>query len=284
MISQMETSIAIRLITNAGEMRAVENLQKEVWGIPDIEIVPLSQLAAATAAGGVLLGAFDGEDLVGFAYGFPSLEKGQPAHHSHMLAVKPEFRNYNLGERLKLAQREFVLSQGISEMSWTFDPLQSVNAYFNFNKLGVVSNRYIVDFYGADAASFLHRNSTDRLWVTWHLDGKRVEERIEKKVPTIEFETVKRLVKSNENDVPSVADFAENLTDEQFAIEIPANVNELQKQNVELAIKWRETTRKAFTEALKQGYVVEEFFRINRNNKNYGVYLLLKRKIYVEKK
>ena len=272
------SSIEIRQITTAAEMRAVENLQKEVWGIPDIEVVPLSQLAAATAAGGVLLGAFDGENLVGFAYGFPSFENGRTAHHSHMLAVKPAYREFNLGYRLKLAQREYVLSQGISEMSWTFDPLQSLNAYFNFDKLGVVSSRYIVDFYGADAASFLHQNSTDRLWVTWQLDSIRVKERIEKKVPAVEFETVKRLVKLSENDVPSVADFAENLFDEKVSIEIPANINELQKQNIESAARWREATRKAFTSALNQGYIVKEFCRIKRNDRNCGAYLLKREK------
>ena len=160
-------------------MRAVEELQREVWGVPDLDVVPLSQLVAAKAAGGVLLGAFDGEALVGFVYGFVGYEHGRAAHHSHMLAVRPAYRNFDLGRRLKLAQRERVLAQGIDLMTWTFDPLQSLNAYFNFNKLGVVSDRYFVNFYGEDAASFLHRNGTDRLWVTWLLASRRVSERIE---------------------------------------------------------------------------------------------------------
>ena len=278
----METSIAIRKIISSAEMRAVENLQKEVWGMPELDVVPVTQLVAAAAAGGVLLGAYDREVLVGFAYGFVSYENGRTAHHSHMLAVKPEYRNFNLGERLKRAQREYVLSQGITEMSWTFDPLQSPNAYFNFNKLGVVSDRYIVNFYGADASSFLHRSGTDRLWVTWHLDSSRVKERAEKKAQVIEIETVKTLVKSGENNIPGVVDAAENLTDEQVAIEIPADINELQKQNIELAIEWREVTRKAFIEALEQGYIVKEFYRRKRGERQYGVYLLTRKKLNFE--
>lgn len=272
MILQMETSIKIRQITNVAEMPAVEDLQREVWGIPDLEVVSLTHLIATVAAGGVLLGAYDDENLVGFAYGFVSYEKGQTAHHSHMLAVKPEYRNFNLGEKLKQAQREFVLSQNIKIMSWTFDPLQSLNAYFNFNKLGVVCDQYFVNFYGAEAASFLHRNGTDRLWVTWNLDSERVKERTEKRVPAIEFENVKRLVKSGAKNIPQTIDLSED--DEQVAIEIPANINELQKQNIELAIEWREATRKAFTTALAKGYIVQEFYRGKRDDLQYGVYLL----------
>ncbi len=272
------SNVEIREITGQKEWRAVENLQKEVWKVPDLDVVPVSQLAAAQAAGGVLLGAFDDETLAGFAYGFASYEHGLTAHHSHMLAVKPAYRNFNLGERLKRAQREYVLSQGLTEMSWTFDPLQSLNAYFNFNKLGVVSTRYIVNFYGADAASFLHQSGTDRLWVSWHLDSNRVRQRIEKKVPAVELENVKRLVKWSENNIPLVAGSTENLIDEQVAIEIPANINELQKQNIELTIRWREATREAFTNALAQGYIVKEFHRDKRGNQNYGAYLLEREK------
>ena len=265
----METSIAIRQITGIAEMRAVENLQKEVWGIPDLDVVPLSQLTAAAATGGVLLGAFDAENLVGFAYGFVGCEHGKTTHHSHMLAVKPAYRSSNLGAKLKWAQREYVLRQGITEMSWTFDPLQSLNAYFNFDKLGVVSDRYIVDFYGTEAASFLHRNSTDRLWATWRLDSARVLGRIESKTPAIEFENVRRLVKFGEDKLPQVSDLPAK--DERAAIEIPSDINELQAQNGESAVKWREATRRAFVAALKQGCIVREFCRINNN---YGAYLL----------
>ena len=261
----METSIEIRPITTIAEMQAVEELQKEVWGIPDIEVVPNSQLVAAVTAGGSLLGAFDNGKLIGFAYGFVSYEKGQMAHHSHMLAVKPEYRNYKLGEKLKRVQREFVLNQGISLMSWTFDPLQSLNAYFNFNKLGVVSDQYFVDFYGNEAPSFLHQNSTDRLWVIWNLSE-------EKKFLTTDIETVKRLVKLGENQIPQ--SFAVSEEDKQVAIEIPSDINELVKINSELAKKWRESTRRAFTEAINKGFLVENFYRINRGDQKLGVYFL----------
>jgi len=122
-ISMSKEAISIRDIDSVAELHVVEELQREVWGIPDIEVVPLSQLVAAKASGGVLVGAFDGEDLVGFAYGFVGYERGTVVHHSHMLAVKPAYRAHDLGFRLKAAQRERVMQQGIEVMTWTFDPL-----------------------------------------------------------------------------------------------------------------------------------------------------------------
>jgi len=100
--------LVIREIGGANEMRAVEDLQKEVWGLPDLDVVPLTQLIAAKAAGGVLIGAFDGFALTGFVYGFVGNEQGRMTHHSHMLAVKPAYRGLSLGYRLKCAQRDFV--------------------------------------------------------------------------------------------------------------------------------------------------------------------------------
>ncbi len=126
--------ILIRDIERIPEMRGAELLQKEVWGMADLEVTPLNQMVAAKAAGGILIGAFDGPVLVGFAYGFPGYEDGQPMIHSHMLAVKPEYRNLDLGYKLKLAQREQALARGITRMTWTFDPLQSLNAHFNLGE------------------------------------------------------------------------------------------------------------------------------------------------------
>ena len=236
----MQTStVVIRPIDDVAQMRAVEELQKEVWGIPDLEVVPLTQLVAAREAGGTLIGAFDGKDLIGFVYGFPSFEYGQAAHHSHMLAVKAAYRNLDLGRQLKLAQREQVMSQGIRLMTWTFDPLQSLNAHFNFNKLGVVADRYLPDFYGADAASFLHQTGTDRLWVLWRLASEP------------------KPLRAVEGDI---------------SIEIPGDINSLQQQEPRTALKWREETRAAFTEAIGAGYKVVGFVRENR----IGKYLLRK--------
>lgn len=248
------SNIRIRSIDEVAEMRAVEELQKEVWGIPDLDVVPLTQLVAAKEAGGVLIGAFDGATLVGFVYGFPSYERGKLAHHSHMLAVKPAYRNYDLGRRLKFAQRDYVMTQGIELISWTFDPLQSLNAHFNFNKLGVIADRYLPDFYGEDPASFLHQTGTDRLWVSWIVSRERA---------TVSFAGGPTLVRVGADESPERGDPIGD--QEQVAIEIPSNIDALPR---ETALKWRAETRCAFTEALDAGYIVESFVS--------GKYLLTK--------
>ncbi len=256
-----EVDIVVRDIDGQAEMRAVEELQKEVWGLPDLDVVPLTQLVAAKASGGALIGAFDNKILIGFAYGFAGFEHGRVTHHSHMLAVKPAYRSHSVGYRLKLAQRDFVLAQGIGEMTWTFDPLQSLNAYFNFNRLGVVSNRYFMDFYGAEAASFLHRNGTDRLWVTWPVESRRVAEKLGEPAVTTEYGDGKSLVEVGENSIPRYHDVnAANLGDVAF-IEIPARIKEIERQSLGLAADWREATRMAFTKAVDAGFVIIDFVR-----------------------
>lgn len=273
-----DSAIVIRDIEQVSEVHAVEDLQKEVWGLPDLDVVPLSHLVAAKAAGGVLLGAFDAETLVGFVYGFVSYEYGQMAHHSHMLAVNSTHRNFNLGYQLKLAQRQRGLAQGITLMTWTFDPLQSLNAYFNFNKLGVLADQYKVDFYGSDASSFLHRNGTDRLWVVWLLASRHVNERLNNPSFTPDVEHVTPLVQLQADDSPRRNASADGLSQEQASIEIPADINALQRCSVELAFEWREATRWAFTEAIAAGYLVVYFYRQSRGSQQLGVYLLSREK------
>jgi predicted GNAT superfamily acetyltransferase len=158
----------IREIRGIDELRAVEALQKEVWDCNDLEVLPAVHMIAAREVGAILLGAFEGGEMVGFVYGFPGFEGEHRVIHSDMLAVRARDRDRGLGRALKLAQRDAALARGVDRITWTFDPLQTRNAVLNFEKLGVVADRYLPDFYG-DTSSPLHAGGTDRLWVTWHL-------------------------------------------------------------------------------------------------------------------
>ena len=166
----------IREINGIDELRAVEDMQIEVWGIKEREIVSALTLIPVVAVGGILLGAFDEGTLVGFVYGFPGFEGDERIIHSDMLAVRKTYRDRGVGRALKLAQRDRALAMGVKKITWTFDPMQARNAHLNFG-LGVIADRYLRDFY-FDTTSPLHAGGTDRLWVTWHLDGvPRREER-----------------------------------------------------------------------------------------------------------
>jgi predicted GNAT superfamily acetyltransferase len=139
-----------------------------------------------------------------------------------MLAVLPGYRDRNIGRDLKLAQRDAALKMGIRRMTWTFDPLQSKNAFLNFTKLGVVSNVYKRDFYG-ETSSFLHALGTDRLWVSWMLDEPR------------------RTVRGTPR-----------------FIEAPRDVGSLPRDE---ALQWRARVRREFEEAFGEGYTAIDFDR-----------------------
>jgi predicted GNAT superfamily acetyltransferase len=277
--TEAKTSIVVRDIADISELREVETLQKEIWGVADREIFPALALVPILEVGGVLIGAFDGDRMVGFVFGFPGYhppaENGRVILHSDMLAVRPEYRSVGLGYQLKLAQRDRALAKGIDTISWTFDPLQSLNAYLNLGKLGVIADQYRVNYYG-ETTSFLHRTGTDRLWVTWLLNSERVKKRIaaEARAEPATLAEIPVAVRVGENEEPVSPTDA--LGQCSVAIEIPASINTLVREKVEMAVRWREATRAAFTGLLADGFLVEEFYRVEDNRRSVGVYVLNK--------
>jgi predicted GNAT superfamily acetyltransferase len=279
MSTKAQPIVEIRDIDLSSEMGDLEGLQKEVWGWDDRDTMPPIHFIATKEVGGILVGAFDGKHLVGFAYGFVGYENGSVMIHSHLLAVKPAYRNHNLGYKLKLAQRDQALAKGFRHMTWTFDPLQSVNAHLNFSKLGVIADRYKINYYGDETSSFLHRNiGTDRLWVTWLLGSRRVTQRLESRSearnPLSKLEETARLVRLGPDGVPYASGMIEAANSKHLLIEIPADIVSLQSENPQLAVRWREATRRAFTDAMAAGYLVENFYRLVRNGQHLGVYHL----------
>jgi predicted GNAT superfamily acetyltransferase len=173
-VSKVAEQIEVRKIVSIPDMEACVQLQKAVWQFRDLDIIPRRMFAVANAVGGQVLGAWAGEQLIGYALAIPGLRDGRPYFHSHMLAVAPEYRNRGVGKMLKLAQREDALARGIELIEWTFDPLEIKNAFFNIEKLGAIVRRYTPDFYGA-STSPLHGNlPTDRLHAEWWLRAARV--------------------------------------------------------------------------------------------------------------
>jgi predicted GNAT superfamily acetyltransferase len=161
-------SVAIRPITTHADYRQVEQLQRDVWSLPELEVVPLHVLITAAKNGGLLLGAFDGDRLAGFVFGFPGLTpQGALKHCSHMAGVHPAYRDRGLGYSLKLAQRDHVLAQGIDLITWTFDPLEARNATLNFHKLGAVCNTYLRNLYGEMRDGLNAGLPSDRFLVQW---------------------------------------------------------------------------------------------------------------------
>ena len=168
-------TIVIRRCQGLDELRACVALQKEIWNFTDAELVPLRMFVVADKVGGQVMGAFDGNEMVGFALSVPGTRSGHVYLHSHMLAVRKDHRNGGLGRRLKLLQREDALARGIALIEWTFDPLEIKNAYLNIEKLGAIARRYNINQYGLTSSPLQGGLPSDRLIAEWWLRSKRVE-------------------------------------------------------------------------------------------------------------
>src|ERR1700730_14971354 len=155
------------------EFHACVELQREIWGEADLELEPVTMFVVASITGGQVLGAFDGERLVGYTLALVGLRENRTYLHSHQTGVCPEYRDRGVGRMLKLFQREEALGRNIRWIEWTFDPLELKNAHFNLNRLGAICRRYVKDLYGV-TTSPLHRGiPTDRLVAEGRVEPQR---------------------------------------------------------------------------------------------------------------
>jgi predicted GNAT superfamily acetyltransferase len=183
--------VVIRPCQGFEEIEACVQMQADVWGYSDWDVIPRRVFVVSQKIGGQVFGAFDGDILVGFAMALPGVSRGRPYLHSHMLAVNPDYRNQGVGRRLKLVQREEAMTRGINHMEWTFDPLEIKNSFLNVSKLGAIVRRYAANFYGVSSSRLHGQVPTDRLYAEWWLESDRVCSALEGKlvdVPTVEQE------------------------------------------------------------------------------------------------
>ena len=170
----------IRECTTIEEFDGCLSLQREAFGLPDLELSPRRHLIVSRQAGGWTLGAFVADRMVGFVHHLAAVRGNNDIFgYSHMMAVAKDYQNKGVGARLKWAQRERALSEGRKLIKWTWDPMQSRNAHFNLNRLGVTVDTYAENFYGIDysADSSIKEKlglPSDRLFATWDLESERV--------------------------------------------------------------------------------------------------------------
>lgn len=259
-------SITIHPLTTHDEIFAVEQLQRDAWGVPEVDVVPLHMLITPPRHGGLLLGAFDGERLAGFVFGFLGLTAdGRLKHCSHMAGVHPDYRDQGVGYSLKLAQREHVLAQGLDLITWTFDPLETRNAHLNFHKLGAVCNTYIRNLYGAMRAAINAGPPSDRFEVAWWIRSQRVAHRLPADSAANDASpSVSPSAVPIRCDIPGLPpdDSITWPTDAaQVLLEVPANFQAIKHSDMPLAIQWRLRTRQLFEDAFSQGYTVTDLLR-----------------------
>jgi predicted GNAT superfamily acetyltransferase len=278
--------MTIHDLKSIAEFRHVMTLEQEIWGYADAEdVVGIPIFVITVKRGGILLGAFDGDRMVGFVYSLAGVKGGTPMQWSHMLGVRPEFRGTGLGRVLKLEQRRRALGMGMELMEWTFDPLQSENAHFNFRRLGVVAEEYHSSVYG-ESSSTLHRgNPTDRLIAQWWMESPRVVHLAEGG----RFRDLPFAATVTSGQAPYVLEATEgspwaepgssvyNLDDPDVLIGVPGRFTEMLEREPQLALAWRHATRDMFSHYLGRGYRVVDFAR--DPSRDGGSYRLSSRKL-----
>ena len=268
-----------RDLTTLEEFAQVVELERVIWGPGYDEVVPVPILAVTVKRGGILIGAFENERMIGFVYSLPGIKHGKPTQWSHMLGVLDEFRNAGAGRELKLLQRKRTIAMGLDLIEWTYDPMQAMNAHLNFAKLGVVVEEYEENVYG-ESSSPLHRgNPTDRFVAQWWVREPHVERRIRPAGPIAlrtselaDARPVNRLAPSAEW-LESV-DVDLSIDARRLLVQIPMGFTEMLGKNPELALAWRICTRAIFTTYFDRGYRAVDFL-LDRPSKR-GTYVLAK--------
>jgi predicted GNAT superfamily acetyltransferase len=253
------TNIKIRPISDAAGCTAVEQLQIDAWQMDDsLEVVPGHMLLTFHKNGGVLLGAFAGERLVGFVAGFVGLMgNGRFKHASHMMGIHPEFQGQGIGTRLKLAQRQAVQQQGLNLITWTYDPLEAGNARLNIHKLGAVCHTYIPNLYG-EIEGINAGLPSDRFQVDWHINSAHVEKRLARK-DAGETAVPDHLILNPVVGNGRPAETTKSPGEARHFVQVPANIRTLKAQDMPLAQAWRQHTRQLFTDLFAQNYTVTNF-------------------------
>ncbi len=270
-----QSVIDIRPIATLSDMQQVEEVQRAAWGIPDLEIVGVHVLHALQHNGSPLIGAYEGDQLVGFCLGVlgtidapdrrDQVAAARLKLYSVMAGVRPEYQSHNIGYRLKVAQRQFALDIGVRLITWTYDPLESRNAYFNISKLGAICRTYRLNFHG-DLGGINAGLPTDRFEVEWWVTSSRVTRKMEnarRPLPlSILLQSGALLVNEavfNQDGFPMPPPNYVSRPSNLMLVEVPADFQNLKKHDLALAQQWRAHTRQLFTQLFADGFVVTDF-------------------------
>jgi predicted GNAT superfamily acetyltransferase len=236
--------IELKTIKNMEDFKKIPEIQKSAWGFSDRDIEPHQMMTRVQKYGGLVQGLYLNGELAGFTYAILARWKGTYFIFSHMTGIRREDQKKGFGFLLKQAQREEVLNMGYDVIRWNFDPLESMNAFFNIHRLGIISVEYERDVYGT-GESGLHKGlSTDRLIATWNLNSDRVIDKMNRKDSPIIEQVPEKI--------------PEDLSQKTTYIEIPRDIRSLKKTDIDKAVQWRMKTRRLFESAFQDGYIATD--------------------------
>lgn len=262
----MPDDIVIRPLKTMPQMSAMQEVERSVWGIDPI---PTHQTFTAAKNGGVVLGAFQGDQMVGMLYSFPGFINNEIYLCSHMMGIRGDLRHLGIGERLKRAQGEAALKRGYRLVTWTYDPLETVNGYVNIGKLGAVCSTYIEDCYGEMTDKLNQGLSSDRFQVEWWINQGK---------PTLPRGDIGIILgaKLSSGGTPEPEPVISTIPDNRLlAVAVPANFQAIKQNDAVLAKEWRQATRRTFNLCFGAGWAVAGFNL--RRGEPVHQYLLVKR-------
>ncbi len=268
--SHLESNVVIRKLKDFADFDQLVRIQKVIWNHKDVDLTPVHQFCISSRMGAILFGAFVNNEIAGFVYSFPAILGGESCQHSHLLAVLPEFQGLGIGKKLKWAQRREALKQGISLITWTYDPLMAKNANLNLHTLGVQSRTYFENFYGSIPSLCLAPEiPTDRLLVEWRIREDRIEgrktakagDRNKKTRGTSVLAALPKALERGKNRngfFPEPAPPRLGLKSGEILVEIPPDIKSLRAQP-DTITAWQEGLRRVMPAYFRRGYVAEDF-------------------------
>lgn len=273
-IDRPGVAVAFRELTSVDDLRLMQAMEQRIWACEDLDVSPVLLLVALVKSGALALGAFIDGQLKGFAFSVPGDRHGHRLHWSHMTGIDDDLRSGGLGTQLKLEQARRVAARGYRRIQWTYDPLQSLNAYLNLVKLGARADEYAEHVYG-DSSSELHRGApTDRFIATWDLDAAGTPRRSEllARVDTEQAAPAGRVTRDHAGwDVYAPAHAVPRAP--VVSLPVPARYSAMLQEAPDLARAWRLQTRAQFQDLFALGYEAVSFHRDGER----GAYVLARR-------
>ena len=251
--------VTLRELNSFKDMEIMEALDELLWGI---QKTPAQQCWATYQDGGLFLGVFFEETMAGFAMALPKNYGGQTVLYARRMGVHPHFRRRGLAYQMKVMQKQLARAKGFERITWTYDPLESVNGYLNLHRLGGKAVAYLPNHYGDMGDELNYGLATDRFLVEWSVSEDEI--RFGDGIATKDDYCVAFEVSINSNGLPVPGEVLSGgaLTRQNpVLVPIPPNIQELKKQDLPLAVRWREQTGACFGQLFEAGYQAVDVFR-----------------------
>ena len=241
----------IKRITDADEIKKILPVISSAWGMPDLSAALKDTINAMRFHGGLVLAAYSGSKIIGMQFSFPGYRKGKVYLYSHMTGVSEDNKYSGVGRMLKLYQKEWALDHSFDLIAWTYDPVRSLNAYFNLAKLGAISRNLLHNFYGTMEDSLNRGIPTHRLVAEWWIKK-------DKFYPIPQHDEYAIIEKSGS------PIFNYDLDERELkviTVGLPTDFSEIQKNDLSSAVRIKQSISSILEDLFSRGYIAFDFLK-----------------------